>query len=938
MTRLVIVESPTKAKTIRGFLPKGYQVEACMGHVRDLPADADEIPESVKGQSWARLGVNVGADFEPLYVIPSKKKKVIAELRAALKEADELIVATDEDREGESIGWHLLQVLKPKVPVRRMVFHEITKDAIQAAIADYRSIDDKLVRAQETRRILDRLVGYTLSPLLWKKISPGLSAGRVQSVAVRLLVQREEARRAFRSGTYWDIRALLSPALHDQNARFEATLTALNGQRIATGKDFDETTGQIAKGKKVVLLNEQEANTLIKDLQQAAWTVREVIEKPQRRQPPPPFTTSTLQQEANRKLRLSSRETMSIAQSLYEEGYITYMRTDSVHLSSEAIGAARHSIIARYGEAFLSAKPRQYTTSSKGAQEAHEAIRPAGTQMRTADEIGLTGRAAALYEMIWKRTMATQMADAQITIITVNIDAISGAQAANPANKCAFQANGKRIDFPGYFRVYVEGSDDPDAALDDIAIVLPPLQANDPLTPRKLEPIGHETQPPARFTEASLIQMLESEGVGRPSTYATIIGTIQDRGYAIKAGNQLTPTFTAFAVTRLLTEHFPDLVDTKFTARMEQKLDDIADGDAEWLIYLKAFFLGEKGLENQVLEKEKAIDPREVYALALAGLDARVKIGRYGPYLEQITGEDVRRTSLPETMAPADLSDQQALKLLDEKDKGHDALGIEPASGLPVYVLTGRFGPYVQLGETTDGGEKPKRASLLKGMKPESLSLETALKLLSLPRRLGTDPLTGEPIDANVGRYGPFVQRGKDFRSLTAGDDVLSVTLTRALELLAQPKGARNAARGPRAAAAPLRDIGLHPQDGLPIVILDGRYGPYVKHGDTNATLPKGAVIEKVTLEQAVSLIAEKAAKGSPAKPKGTRAKTATARTGAKTASKTSGKNGSKPAAAAKRPATKKPKAPQADDAAKTKPARSTTKKPRASKSANNVP
>ena len=898
MSRLVIVESPTKAKTIRNFLPKEYRVEACMGHVRDLPADAEEIPETVKGLPWARLGVNIDANFEPLYVIPAKKLSVVKMLKNALKDADELIVATDEDREGESIGWHLLQVLKPKVPVRRMVFHEITKDAIQEAIKNYRSIDDKLVHAQETRRILDRLVGYTLSPLLWKKIAPGLSAGRVQSIAVRLLVIRETQRRAFRSGSYWDLRAILS-AEADLGSRFEATLQSVGKLRVATGKDFDEATGEIAKDKqkKVLLLNEQDTNALRDRLLKAPWTVADIAEKSQNRRPPPPFTTSTLQQESNRKLRLTARDTMRIAQSLYEEGHITYMRTDSVHLSGEAIGAARNAIKARYGADFLSPAARQYSTQTKNAQEAHEAIRPAGSAMRSADEIGLSGVNATLYDMIWKRTMATQMADARLTLITVTIN----------ADDATFQANGKRIDFPGFFRVYVEGSDDPEAALDDRAVILPPLTVNAPLRVRELDPIGHETQPPARFTEATLVQTLEKEGVGRPSTYATIIGTVQDRGYVTKVNNQLIPTFTAFAVNRLLETHFPSLVDTQFTARMEQTLDDIADGEAEWLPYLRTFYLGEQGLETQVAEKTQSIDPREIYALSLDEIYARVRIGRYGPYIEQQHDGEVLRTSLPDNLAPADLSDEDALRLLRDKEKGPDTLGTDPESNKPVYLLSGRFGPYVQLGEADDNGGKPKRASLLKGMKPDDMTLPIALDLLRLPRLLGSHPESGEPIEASVGKLGPYVRHGKDYRSLTGDDHVLTVSLERALELFSQPK----ARRGTRAAPQPLRELGAHPADGKPIVVLSGRYGPYVKHGAVNATLPKDLSPAAVTLDQALALIAAKGpAKASPKKTRKAAApKSAAAPKKATAAKKVAAKPAAKadaPAKAAKKPAVRK--------------------------------
>jgi DNA topoisomerase-1 len=847
MKRLVIVESPTKAKTISGFLPKDYRVEACMGHVRDLPESASEVPESVKGKDWATLGVNVQENFEPLYVVPNKKKKVVTGLKAALKEADELIVATDEDREGESIGWHLVQVLKPKVPVRRMVFHEITREAIADSIKHYRTIDENLVRAQETRRVLDRLVGYTLSPLLWKKVAPGLSAGRVQSVAVRLLVQREQQRLAFVSGEYWDLRALLAPIKELKN-EFEAGLVSVGGVRVATGKDFDETTGKIAKGKKVLLLDAKGAKALRDRLIAGDWKVTDLSEKPQIRKPAPPFTTSTLQQEANRKLRLPARQTMQIAQKLYEEGYITYMRTDSVNLSNEAVTAARKEIQSRYGAEFLNPTPRRYATTSKGAQEAHEAIRPAGNRMRSVDELPLSGTEAALYDMIWKRTIATQMADARVTLITAEITVLDA----------IFSATGRRIDFPGFFRVYVEGSDDPDSALEDREVKLPMLKVGDPLKCKVLDPVGHETQPPVRFTEASLVQTLEKEGVGRPSTYATIIATIQDRGYVTKISNNLVPTFTAFAVNRLLENNFPDLVDTQFTARMEQELDDIAEGQAQWLPYLKAFYLGDKGLETQVQAKTQAIDPRDVYALDLNDIHARVRIGRFGPYLEQQNGDIAEpiRVSLPDTLAPADLNAKEAVKLLQQKETGPDVLGHHPKTGEPIYVLNGRFGPYVQMGEAKDKGDKPRRASLLKGMKPEALTLETAVALLSLPRPLGLHPESGKVVEAGVGRYGPYIHHDSDYRSLAPSDNVLTVGFDRAMQLLNQPKAGRGTARKP---ATALRELGPHPDDQAPVVIMDGRFGPYVKHGKINATLPRGTDPQTVTMTQAVALLAQKA-------------------------------------------------------------------------------
>ncbi len=893
MTRLVIVESPTKAKTIRGFLPKGYRVEACMGHIRDLPESASEIPEAVKGQEWARLGVNVNKAFEPLYVISPKKRKVVKELKDALKEAEELILATDEDREGESIGWHLVEVLKPKVAIKRIVFHEITREAIQEAIKSPRGVDQKLVRAQETRRILDRLVGYTVSPLLWKKIAPGLSAGRVQSVAVRLLSLRELERHAFHSGVYWDLKATLS-APSEPQTRFEAMLQSVGEVRVATSKDFDEATGKIAKSKKVLLLDESSAKSLRERLIKGLWEISEVSEKDQLRKPAPPFTTSTLQQEANRKLRLSSRQTMQIAQKLYENGYITYMRTDSTTLSKEAIHAARQAISTRYGANFLSPQPRQYTTKTKNAQEAHEAIRPAGTTMPTAEELGLHGTEAGLYDMIWKRTIASQMADAQLTQITALIT----------VEDAVFQAQGRRINFPGFFRAYVEGSDDPDAALEDREVRLPPLAVKDRLTCRDLQPLSHETQPPNRYTEASLVQTLEREGIGRPSTYATIIGTIQDRDYVIKQGNQLVPTFKAMAVNGLLEQHFPDLVDTSFTARMEQALDDIAEGEAQWLPYLDSFYRGEKGLSEQVSQKERAIDPREVVAMRLEQISANVRVGRFGPYLEQQIGDEVVRVSLPESMPPAELSSETALKLLQSKDETPNALGKHPTTGEPIYLLNGRFGPYVQLGDGAEGG-KPKRASLLKGMNPEEVTLETALALLSLPRTLGVHPNDGLEVVAAVGRFGPFVRHGEEFRSLAVFDNVLTIDLSRALELLSQPKSAR-ARKAPEA----IRELGTHPNTGEKITVMDGRFGYYLKVGELNVTLPRGTNPMTISMEAALPLIAAKAAEPPKAR---------------KTPSKTS----KKPAASkptTKKPATKKPAKPTSTGAKKT-PATTSKKK-----------
>ena len=845
---LVIVESPTKARTIRGFLPKGFKVEASMGHVRDLPNNASEIPASAKGQKWANLGVNTEADFEPLYVVPKDKKKTVRELKDALKGADQLLLATDEDREGESISWHLLQLLAPKVPVKRMVFHEITKEAIAKALDQTRDLDMELVHAQETRRILDRLVGYTLSPLLWKKVAWGLSAGRVQSVAVRLLVQRERARRAFRSGSYWDLKAKLEQA----GAVFEAKLSHVAGKRVASGNDFDESTGGLKAGSDVRLLTEADARALAERVAKAPWSVDQVEEKPTVRKPVPPFTTSTLQQEANRKLRLSARETMRCAQGLYERGFITYMRTDSVHLSDQAISASRSCVQTLYGKEYLSKAPRQFSTKARNAQEAHEAIRPSGESFRTPGETGLDGRDLALYELIWKRTVASQMAEARLTMLAVDLS----------SGDASFRASGKRIDFPGFFRAYVEGSDDPDAALEGQEVLLPALAVGDTPKPQAVEPLGHQTQPPARYSEASLVKMLEKEGIGRPSTYASIIGTIVDRGYSTLQGNALTPSFTAFAVTALLEEHFPDLVDTSFTARMEHTLDEISHGQVEWLPYLETFYKGDEGLELQVQQREGDIDPGASRTVDLEGLSCVVRIGRFGAYLESKRvsddgEEELIKATLPREITPADLDEEQAELILKQKADGPEALGEDPETGDLVYLLFGQYGPYVQRGQVSDENPKPKRASLPKGVKPEDLSLDDALGLLRLPRLLGEHP-DGGKVQAGLGRFGPYVvwDKGKgekDYRSLKGDDDVLAVGLTRALELLAMPKRGR----GGRTA---LKDLGQPEGSDETIQVYDGPYGLYVKQGKVNASLPEGKGADDVTLEEAVELLAAKAA------------------------------------------------------------------------------
>ncbi|MEG3928175.1 MULTISPECIES: type I DNA topoisomerase [unclassified Microcoleus] len=896
MSTLVIVESPTKARTIRNFLPSTYRVEASMGHVRDLPSSAEEIPEAVKGEKWAQLGVNVEADFEPLYVIPKDKKKIVKELKDALKDATELILATDEDREGESISWHLLQILKPKVPIKRMVFHEITREAIRDALTHCRDIDNRVVQAQETRRILDRLVGYTLSPLLWKKIAWGLSAGRVQSVAVRLLVRRERERRAFRQGSYWDLKALLEKG----KISFDAKLVTVGNVKVANGSDFDENTGQIIAGRRVLLLNEEQARALLSRIQNKPWTVTNLEERPVTRKPSPPFTTSTLQQEANRKLRLGARETMRIAQSLYERGFITYMRTDSVHLSEQALEAARSCVQELYGSEYLSPQPRKYTTKSKGAQEAHEAIRPAGSTFRTPQQTGLDGIDFRLYDLIWKRTVASQMADSRQTHVTV----------LTQVEDAGFRSSGKRIDFPGFLRAYVEGSDDPNAALEDQEVILPALKVGDKPNCKDLGAVGHETQPPARYTEASLVKMLESEGVGRPSTYASIIGTIVDRGYAKLIANALIPTFTAFAVTTLLETHFPDLVDTGFTSRMEQTLDEIATGEAKWLPYLQKFYTGETGLATQVKEQESQIDAKVARTVVLENITAKVCIGKYGAYLESENEEGQVKASIPQDLTPADLDPEKVEFLLKQKTEGPEKLGLHPETGEPIYVLIGSYGPYVQLGDVSETNKKPKRASLPKGTDKDSVTVDMAVSLLTLPRLLGTHPETGAKVQANLGMYGPYVVHdqgkvGKDYRSIKPPDDVLTIELDRALEMLAQPK----AARGSSKTATPLKELGAHPESGELINVYDGRYGPYVKHGDINASLAKDESVENFTLQKALDLLAAKEAAGggksSSKSKKSTKTAAAKSETAAKktAAKKTTAK---KTTTAAKKTTTKK--------------------------------
>ncbi|MEX0772114.1 MAG: type I DNA topoisomerase [Balneolales bacterium] len=849
MKSLVIVESPTKAKTIKKFLGKAYEVDSCNGHIRDLPASAKEVPAKYKKEKWSNLGINVEKEFEPLYVISSQKKKTVKRLKDLIAQADELILATDEDREGEGISWHLLEVLKPKIPVKRIVFHEITEEAINDALKGYRDVDMNLVHAQEARRIIDRLAGYTISPLLWKKIAPGLSAGRVQSVAVELLVQRERERMRFRSGTYWDLKALLNT----QDAKpkeFEAILTRLNEKRLATGKDFDESTGKLKKPDAVELLDEKAASALRDDLLKADWKISQIEKSKQKRSPAPPFITSTLQQESNRRFGLSGRDAMRTAQKLYEEGFITYMRTDSTNLSSQAVNAARSAVETMYGEKYLYKSVRTYTKKSKGAQEAHEAVRPAGSKFVTPKDSGLTGIHLKMYEMIWKRTVATQMAEAELEFTAVTINAQHGDTSAD------FKTSGKKILFPGFFRAYVEGSDDPEAQLEDQEKPLPDVKENDKVDCKEINALGHETKPPARFTEATLVKELEKEGVGRPSTYATIISTVQDRGYAMKESSALVPSFTAFAVTGLLEQHFPEMVDRKFTSEMERRLDEIAIGKEDPIKYLTSYYSGDEGLKSAVDRQESQIDPQTARKIDLPLEDLKdlnVYIGRFGPYVQ--TGKDGEQvsTSLPVSLAPSDITVGKLQELLKQSEEGPISLGNHPEADLPVFVLTGRFGPYVQLGEPTEEKKKPKRVSLLKGMTMEDIDFEMALKLLELPRNLGNHPETGKEVRAGVGRYGPFVVHDGTFKSLTKDDHVLTVELDRAVELLKQKKTGKA-----RKASSVLKELGEHPESGTEINLMTGRYGPYIKYGKKNISLPKGTDPEKLQKYDALELIKNK--------------------------------------------------------------------------------
>ena len=844
--KLVIVESPAKAKTIAGYLGPDFVVESSVGHIRDLPERASEIPKE-KRAKYGALGVAIEEGFEPYYVVDPGKKRVVAELKSKLKEADELLLATDEDREGEAIAWHLLQELKPKVPVRRMVFHEITRQAIEDALGNPRPVDERLVDSQETRRILDRLYGYEVSPVLWKKVMPRLSAGRVQSVATRLVVERERERMAFVSAAYWDLEGLFEPGA------FAARLVALDGKRIAQGRDF----GPDGKLKADVRqLDETEALGLAERLGRAAFSVRSVDEKPYTRRPAPPFMTSTLQQEGARKLRFSAQTTMRVAQRLYERGYITYMRTDSTTLSETALAAARAQARELYGADHVPDRPRQYDRKVKNAQEAHEAIRPAGERFRLPDEVRgeLDRDEAALYELIWMRTVASQMADARGQTVSLRLGATSSA-----GEDAEFGVSGTVITFPGFLAAYEEGRDD-DGAGGEEQRRLPRLEPGDALRASRLEPQGHETSPPARYTEPTLVKALEDRGIGRPSTYASILSTIVDRGYVVKRGSALVPTFLAFAVTQLLEGHYERLVDYGFTARMEDDLDRIAAGEEERVDWLTRFYRGENGepgLHALVTDQLDEIDARAVNSIEIPGTDIVVRVGRYGPYLER--GDD--RASLPDDVVPDELTAERAEELLARPAEGR-VLGTDPETGNTVLVRSGRYGPYVteELPETASG--KPRTASLFRSMSPETVTLDQALQLLALPRVVGTAP-DGEQVLARNGRYGPYVEKGGETRSLESEEQIFTISLDDALALLAAPK----TRRGRGAPRAPLRELGEDPSSGRPVVVKEGRFGPYVTDGETNASLRAGDSVESLTLDRAIELLAERRAKG-PAKPR----------------------------------------------------------------------
>lgn len=883
--KLVIVESPAKARTISKFLGNDYIVEASIGHIRDLPAGKKEVPEKYKQEPWAYLGVNTGDRFEPLYIVPAEKKKQVKKLKDALKQADELYLATDEDREGEAISWHLHETLKPKVPVHRLVFHEITREAIQKALASTRQIDQHLVQAQETRRILDRLYGFDMSNLMWRKVGKGTSAGRVQSVAVRLVVDRERQRMAFVSSTYWDLEATFKT---DAGAELVATLATVDGRKLPSGKDFDSTDGSL-KNNELLLLDESAAKELAAKLNESNFKVDSVEVKPFTQRPYPPFTTSTMQQDANRKLGFGAKRTMQAAQRLYENGYITYMRTDSTTLSNEAINACRSLVKSHYGDDFLHDSVRTYKSKVKNAQEAHEAIRPAGTTFRLPEEVrgALDSDQFRLYDLIWKRTVACQMADAKKQRMTVTVG----------GGGSTFTASGTSILFEGFLRAYVEGSDDPSAALADRDKILPPVKENEALDGEKFDPKSHTTQPPARYTEATLTKTLEERGIGRPSTFASIIGTITDerRNYIVKKGSALVPTWRAFSVTRLMETHFDTLVDYEFTAELENFLDSISRDEAERDVYLDKFYHGDDsadkhnvGLQKKLASKIEEIDAKAT-AMFLLGVpeegehreEVFVRVGKYGPYLEQ--GE--RKAPIPDGLPPDELGLEKALELLDAGQVEEAPMGIHPETGKPIYMRVGRFGPYIQMGEKDD--PEKKNQGLLKGMEPEGVDLDLAIKLLTLPRNLGEHPETKEPIEAFDGKFGPYIKSGKETRSLPDGLSPLDVSFDKAVELLKQPK-----TRGRKAPKEPIRVYEKpSPETEKEVRILDGFYGAYVTDGETNASLRKGMDPKELTFEAALDLLAERKAKGPSKrkKKKSTKKKAAKKKTAKKKATKKKG-------------------------------------------------
>ncbi|WP_030799698.1 type I DNA topoisomerase [Streptomyces sp. NRRL F-3273] len=890
--RLVIVESPAKAKTIKGYLGPGYVVEASVGHIRDLPNGAAEVPDEYTGEV-RRLGVDVEHDFQPIYVVNADKKAQVRKLKQLLAESDELFLATDEDREGEAIAWHLQEVLRPKVPVHRMVFHEITKDAIRAAVANPRELNQRMVDAQETRRILDRLYGYEVSPVLWKKVMPKLSAGRVQSVATRLVVERERERIAFRSAEYWDLTGKFATGRTgdaSDPSNLTARLSAVDGRRIAQGRDFGPD-GQLKAGSAQTLhLDEANARALAAALADSSFEVRSVESKPYRRSPYAPFRTTTLQQEASRKLGFGAKATMQVAQKLYENGFITYMRTDSTTLSDTAVAAARAQVTQLYGAGYLPDKPRTYAGKVKNAQEAHEAIRPSGDRFRTPAETGLTGDQFRLYELIWKRTVASQMKDATGNSVTVKI----GGRASD-GRDAEFSASGKTITFHGFMKAYVEGADDPNAELDDRERRLPQVAEGDALSAEEITVDGHATKPPARYTEASLVKELEEREIGRPSTYASIIGTILDRGYVFKKGTALVPSFLSFAVVNLLEKHFGRLVDYDFTARMEDDLDRIArsdagNGDGDHLGGLK-----------ELVTDLGAIDAREISSFPV-GNDIKLRVGRYGPYIErgEKDAEGHQRADVPDDLAPDELTVELAEELL-AKPSGDFELGADPVSGNQIIAKDGRYGPYVTevlpegTPKTGKNAVKPRTASLFKSMSLDTVTLADALKLMSLPRVVGTDA-EGVEITAQNGRYGPYLKKGTDSRSLTSEEQLFDITLDEALAIYAQPKQ-----RGRAAAKPPLKELGTDPVSERPVVVKDGRFGPYVTDGETNATLRTGDSVEEITPERGYELLAEKRAKG-PAKKK--TAKKAPAKKA--TAKKTAAKKTAATTTAAKKTAAKK--------------------------------